>query len=53
MQDPQIPQSVWYHTDAQFIGFRLVRPLVEPDAKAKEKLFAMTAEEKDKMRQGR
>ena len=53
MQDPQIPQSVWYHTDAQFIGFRLVRPLKEPDAKTKTKLFAMTAEEKDKMRQGR
>lgn len=25
MQDPQIPQSVWYHTDAQFLGFRVVR----------------------------
>lgn len=24
MQDPQIPQSVWYHTDAQFVGFRVV-----------------------------
>lgn len=30
MRDPQIPQSVWYHTDAQFVGFRLVRPLREP-----------------------
>ncbi len=30
MQDPQRPQSVWYHTDAQFSGFRIVRPLVEP-----------------------
>lgn len=26
-QDPQLPKSVWYHTDAQFLGFRLVRPL--------------------------
>ena len=25
-QDPQIPKSVWYHTDALFVGFRLVRP---------------------------
>ncbi|MCA8944299.1 MAG: formylglycine-generating enzyme family protein [Planctomycetes bacterium] len=25
MQDPQIPQSVWYHTDATFVGFRVVR----------------------------
>jgi formylglycine-generating enzyme required for sulfatase activity len=29
-QDPQIPQSIWYHTDALHVGFRLVRPLVEP-----------------------
>ncbi len=27
MQDPQLPKSVWYHTDAQFLGFRVVRPL--------------------------
>ncbi len=25
-QDPQIPQSIWYFTDAQFLGFRVVRP---------------------------
>ncbi len=31
-QDPQIPQSVWYFTDAQFLGFRLVRPLRTPTA---------------------
>ncbi|MBN2293718.1 MAG: SUMF1/EgtB/PvdO family nonheme iron enzyme, partial [Pirellulales bacterium] len=30
MQDPQIPQSIWYHTDANFLGFRVVRPLVKP-----------------------
>jgi len=29
-QDPQIPRSVWWHTDAQFIGFRIVRPLKAP-----------------------
>jgi formylglycine-generating enzyme required for sulfatase activity len=34
-QDPQIPKSVWYHTDATFVGFRIVRPLVEPTAEAK------------------
>jgi formylglycine-generating enzyme required for sulfatase activity/mono/diheme cytochrome c family protein len=27
VQDPQLPKSIWYHTDAQFLGFRLVRPL--------------------------
>jgi len=30
MQDPQIPQSVWYHTEATFVGFRVVRPLKVP-----------------------
>jgi len=24
-QDPQIPKSIWYHTDADFVGFRVVR----------------------------
>ncbi|MBU4398206.1 MAG: formylglycine-generating enzyme family protein [Planctomycetes bacterium] len=31
-QDPQIPQSIWYHTDADFVGFRVVRPLRVPTA---------------------
>jgi formylglycine-generating enzyme required for sulfatase activity len=31
-QDPQLPQSIWYHTDAIWVGFRIVRPLVEPSA---------------------
>jgi formylglycine-generating enzyme required for sulfatase activity len=30
IQDPQFPKSVWYHTDAQFLGFRVVRPLETP-----------------------
>ncbi len=30
MQDPQIPQSIWYLTDANFVGFRVVRPLRMP-----------------------
>jgi len=29
-QDPQIPQSIWYLTDADFVGFRVVRPLQNP-----------------------
>jgi formylglycine-generating enzyme required for sulfatase activity/mono/diheme cytochrome c family protein len=32
IQDPQLPKSIWYHTDAQFLGFRLVRPLKVPAA---------------------
>ncbi|HQF64253.1 MAG TPA: formylglycine-generating enzyme family protein [Planctomycetota bacterium] len=31
-QDPQIPQSIWYHTDADFVGFRVIRPLRPPTA---------------------
>jgi len=30
MQDPQIPQSIWYLTDARFLGCRVVRPLRVP-----------------------
>lgn len=32
MTDPQLPKGIWYHTDAQFIGFRIVRPLTVPSA---------------------
>jgi formylglycine-generating enzyme required for sulfatase activity len=32
MQDPQLPKSIWYETDAQGLGFRLVRPLKIPTA---------------------
>lgn len=36
MQDPQIPQSIWFFTDATFAGFRVVRPLRMPtEAEAK------------------
>ena len=31
-QDPQLPKSIWYHTDAQGLGFRLVRPQKIPSA---------------------
>jgi len=33
-QDPQLPKSIWYLTDAKFMGFRLVRPLEIPSAEA-------------------
>ena len=31
MRDPQIPKSKWWHTDAPFIGFRIVRPYNTPE----------------------
>ncbi len=30
--DPQLPKSVWYMTNAQWLGFRLVRPVALPSA---------------------
>ena len=30
VQDPQLPKSIWYHTDTQWLGFRIVRPLKIP-----------------------
>jgi len=31
-QDPNLPKSIWYHTDALGLGFRIVRPLKVPSA---------------------
>jgi formylglycine-generating enzyme required for sulfatase activity len=33
IQDPQLPKSRWFHTDALFLGFRVVRPLNGVDIK--------------------
>jgi formylglycine-generating enzyme required for sulfatase activity len=30
-RDPQIPQSIWWHTDATFVGFRIVRAAEEQE----------------------
>jgi formylglycine-generating enzyme required for sulfatase activity len=32
MLDPQLPKSVWYMTNAQWLGFRLIRPAKLPTA---------------------
>ncbi len=37
-RDPQLPQSMWYHTDAQHVGFRVVRPLHRPTDEEIQKL---------------
>ena len=37
--DPQIPQSVWYLTDALFVGFRVVRPKEVPSLEDLEKYW--------------
>ncbi len=38
IQDPQLPQSMWYHTDADFVGFRVIRPLTPPSEEEIKKL---------------
>jgi len=43
-RDPQIPQSVWWLTDAKMVGMRIVRPLAIPDAKDIGKFWPSQAE---------
>ncbi len=38
-RDPQLPRSDWWLTDAQFVGFRVVRPVKQPSAAEIEKYF--------------
>ena len=37
-QDPQLPKSAWYMTDALFVGFRVIRPLRVPTADERKNL---------------
>jgi formylglycine-generating enzyme required for sulfatase activity len=39
-QDPQIPNSVWWHTDSRQVGMRVIRPLKQPTAKQLEQYWA-------------
>ncbi|MDF1837718.1 MAG: SUMF1/EgtB/PvdO family nonheme iron enzyme, partial [Planctomycetota bacterium] len=40
MMDPQLPKSIWYLTNAQTVGFRIVRPLVAPSLEEQEKYWS-------------
>lgn len=44
-QDPQVPQSIWYHTDALGVGLRIVRPLKAPTAEERAVKWDKTAPE--------
>jgi formylglycine-generating enzyme required for sulfatase activity len=46
-QDPQIPQSIWYHTDASFVGFRVVRPTRSPTAEGAGRYQPDSAQQTD------
>jgi len=37
-QDPQLPKSAWYMTDAQFVGFRVIRPFKTPSEEERKNL---------------
>jgi len=39
MLDPQIPKSLWYYTNASWLGFRIVRPLKTPSAEEMHKAW--------------
>jgi formylglycine-generating enzyme required for sulfatase activity len=45
-RDPQIPTSKWWLTDGDFVGFRILRPLVQPSEAEIEQFF------KDNLEQG-
>ena len=38
-RDPQIPKSKWWLTDGMFVGFRVVRPLIQPSEEEIEKFY--------------
>jgi len=56
IQDPQFPKSIWYFTDARFVGFRIVRPLAPPSEEERIRCWeadvASVREIEQKQRQG-
>lgn len=44
MTDPQLPKSIWYLSDAQWVGFRIVRPLKVPTAEQMQKYWTSGTE---------
>jgi formylglycine-generating enzyme required for sulfatase activity len=44
MQDPQLPKSIWYFSDAQWVGFRIVRPLKVPTPEQMQKYWTSGVE---------
>ncbi len=45
MIDPQLPKSLWWHTSAPFIGFRVVRPVNTPSKEEMEKYWLKPIED--------
>ncbi len=40
-RDPQVPKSRWWLTDGMFVGFRIVRPRVQPSTAEAEKFYTL------------
>ena len=45
--DPQLPKSIWYHTDTPWLGFRIVRPLEVPDVETMHEMWNIGIRDKD------
>jgi len=43
--DPQIPQSIWWNTNAHFVGFRIVRPAEQPTQEEMELFWEQTLDQ--------
>ncbi len=39
VQDPQLPKSIWYHTNASFVGLRVVRPFHVPPLEERQRYW--------------
>ena len=44
-RDPQIPKSFWWNTDSPFVGFRIVKPFVQPTAEEQAAFWAINLDE--------
>ena len=42
--DPQLPKSLWYFTNAPWLGFRIVRPLKTPSVEEMHRFWNMDGE---------
>jgi formylglycine-generating enzyme required for sulfatase activity len=40
-RDPQVPKSRWWLTDGMFVGFRVVRPRIQPTPEEAEKFYTL------------
>jgi formylglycine-generating enzyme required for sulfatase activity len=38
-QDPMFPKSIWFYTEAPYVGFRIIRPLTPPKTEEECKLY--------------